>query len=84
MLKFGFSSREYILLNENSKEDEDDEPDPLGLSGAEGEEQVGGVKMEGSAVGGEGVSGESDIDSSSSEKAKKHKKKKKKKRSHKT
>lgn len=84
MLKFGFSSREYILLHENSKEDDDDEPDPIGLSGTEGEEEGGGVKMESRAEGGEGGSGGSDIDSSSSEKGKKHKKKKKKKRSHKT
>ena len=29
MVKFGFSSREYVLLNENSKESED-EGDPIG------------------------------------------------------
>ena len=85
MLKFGFSSREYILLHENSIGDEDDEPDPLSLSDAELEEG-GGVKGEVGAKGGQSASGERGGDSplTSSEEEKKLKKKKKKKKSHKT
>lgn len=80
MLKFGFSSREYILLHENSKED-DDELDPLSFSDTE-LEVGGGAKREVGAKG-ESGSGESDSDSSSDE-GKKRKKKKNKKKSHKS
>ena len=79
MLKFGFSSREYILLHENSAGDEDDEPDPL-TTGHSDAEEGGGAKVVGDADGEHG----SDADSASSEDEKKRKKKKKKKRSHKS
>ena len=72
MLKFGFSSREYIILHENSKGDEDDDP----ISDGEG----GGVPVkDGGAVGSESSQSDSHLSPKEEKKSKKRPRKENKK-----